>query len=106
MEDGGTIQASYTRLVKTNEQLLLYPFTEDCIRWTPHRVIVTIRDNNDYVRVLAYPYYSTIAGWGVLQSETSMGETLKEPSPCCKSVSSHGFAYGLHFLLVVLQHDY
>ena len=35
-------------------------------RWTPHPVIVTIRDNRDYIRVLLYSYYTTITGWGVL----------------------------------------
>ena len=35
-------------------------------RWTPHPVIVTIRDNRDYIRVLLYSYYATITGWGVL----------------------------------------
>ena len=28
----------------------------------PHLVIVTIRDNEDYIRVLLYPYYTTITG--------------------------------------------
>ena len=37
-----------------------------CFRWTPHPVIVTIRDNRDYIRVLLYSYYTTITGWGVL----------------------------------------
>ena len=32
----------------------------------PHPVIVTIRDNKDYIRVLLYSYYTTITGWGVL----------------------------------------
>ena len=36
------------------------------VRWTPHPVIVTIRDNRDYLRVLLYSYYTTITGWGVL----------------------------------------
>ena len=36
------------------------------IRWTPHPVIVTIRDNRDYLRVLLYSYYITITGWGLL----------------------------------------
>ena len=36
------------------------------LRWTPHPVIVTIRDNRDYIRVLLYSYYTTITGWGVL----------------------------------------
>ena len=34
------------------------------IRWTPHPVIVTIGDNRDYIRVLLYSHYTTIAGWG------------------------------------------
>ena len=33
---------------------------------TPHPVIVTIRDNKDYIRVLFYSYYTTITGWGAL----------------------------------------
>ena len=36
------------------------------VRWTPHPVIVTIRDNRGYIRVLLYSYYTTITGWGVL----------------------------------------
>ena len=36
------------------------------LRWTPHPVIVTIMDNRDCIRVLVYPYYTTITGWGVL----------------------------------------
>ena len=36
------------------------------IRRTPHPVIVTIRDNKEYIRVLLYSYYTTITGWGVL----------------------------------------
>ena len=32
--------------------------------WTPHPVIVTIRDNRKYVRVLLYADYTTITGWG------------------------------------------
>ena len=34
----------------------------------PHPVIVTIRDNRDYIGVLLYSYYTTITGWGVLLS--------------------------------------
>ena len=33
-------------------------------KWTPHPVIVTIRDHRDYIRVLLFFYYTTIAGWG------------------------------------------
>ena len=29
-------------------------------RWTPHPVIVTIRDNKDYIGLLLYYYYTTI----------------------------------------------
>ena len=36
-------------------------------RRTPHAVIVTTRDKEDYIRVLYYSYYTTITGWGVLQ---------------------------------------
>ena len=36
------------------------------IRRTPHPVIVIIRDNKDYIRVLVYSHYTTITGWGVL----------------------------------------
>ena len=32
----------------------------------PHSVIVTIRHDKDYLRVLSYSYDTTIAGWGVL----------------------------------------
>ena len=32
----------------------------------PHPVVVAIRNNRDYFRVLLYSYYTTIAGWGVL----------------------------------------
>ena len=30
----------------------------------PHPVIVTVRDNREYIRVLLQSYYTTIAGWG------------------------------------------
>ena len=30
----------------------------------PSPVIVTIRDNKDYIGVLSYSHYATIAGWG------------------------------------------
>ena len=40
------------------------------LRWTPPTVIVTIRDNRDYSRVLLYSYYTTITGWGALLTKT------------------------------------
>ena len=36
------------------------------IRWTPHPVIMTIRDNRDDVGVLLYSYCTLLQGWGVL----------------------------------------
>ena len=44
--------------------------TYTLIRWTPHPVIVTLRDNKDYIRVLLYSYYTTITGSGVLLTYT------------------------------------
>ena len=42
------------------------------ISWVnPQPVVVTIRDNKDYIRVLLYSYYSTITGWGVFISYMS-----------------------------------
>ena len=43
------------------------------LRRTPHPVIVTIRENRDYIRVLLYSYYTTITGWGVLLIYTILG---------------------------------
>ena len=34
--------------------------------WIPHPVIVTIRDDGDYVRILLDSYYTTTTGWGLL----------------------------------------
>ena len=37
------------------------------LKWTPHPIVVTRKDNNkDYIRVLLDSYYTTIIGWGVL----------------------------------------
>ena len=36
------------------------------VRWSPHPVIVSIRDNRDYIGVLLLSYSITITGWGVL----------------------------------------
>ena len=32
------------------------------LRWTPHPVLVTIRNSKDYIRVLLYSCYTTITG--------------------------------------------
>ena len=37
-----------------------------CLWWTPHPVIVTIRDIKDCIRVLLYSYYTIITEWRVL----------------------------------------
>ena len=47
------------------------PLTLD-LRWTPHPVIVTIRHNRDYIRVLLYSYYTTTTGWRVLLTQTGV----------------------------------
>ena len=31
----------------------------------PHKIMLTMRDNGDYNRVLLYSYYNTGTGWGV-----------------------------------------
>ena len=31
----------------------------------PHPLIVSIKDNGNYIRVLSYSYYTTITGWEV-----------------------------------------
>ena len=46
------------------------PANHKNLRWTPHPVVVTIRDSRDYIRVLLYSYYTTITGWGVLLIKT------------------------------------
>ena len=38
------------------------------VRWTPHPVIVTMRDNGDYIKALSYSDYAAITGWGVILS--------------------------------------
>ena len=41
---------------------LLVPYPK--LRWTPHPVIVTIRNNKDCISVHLHSYYATITGWG------------------------------------------
>ena len=43
-----------------------YFFILGSLRWTPHPVIVAIRDNMGYIKVLLFSYYTTITGWRVL----------------------------------------
>ena len=47
----------------------------------PHTVIVTIRDNKDYIRVLSYSYYTTITGWGVLLTYKEQLWQIRGPPP-------------------------
>ena len=51
-------------------------------RWIPHPVIVTIRNSEDYIRVLLYSYYTTITGWGVLLNETAHPGALGSAVVC------------------------
>ena len=39
-----------------NGQLIFWTYTGD-LRWTPHPVIVAIRDNKEFIRVLSYSSY-------------------------------------------------
>ena len=48
------------------------------VRRTPHPVIVTIRDDKDYIRALFYSYYTTITGWGVLLKDMVYGPNLMQ----------------------------
>ena len=52
-----------------------------CLWWTPHPVIVTIRDTGDYIRVLLYSYHTTITGWGVLLKYAQPPQSLLSPFP-------------------------
>ena len=47
------------------------PHLWETVGRAPNLVIVTIRDNEDYVRVLLYSYHTTISRWGVLLGETN-----------------------------------
>ena len=38
------------------------PTSDIVFRWTPYPVLVVLRDNKDYTRVLFYSYYTTITG--------------------------------------------
>ena len=49
--------------VLTHEPLFCDPYG---LGGPPHPVIVTVRDNRDYTKVLLYSYYTTRTGWGVL----------------------------------------
>ena len=40
---------------------LLKGYRRFIIRWTPRPVIVAIRDNKDYIRVLLYSYYTAMS---------------------------------------------
>ena len=39
---------------------------------------MTIRNNNNYIRVLLYSYYTTVTGWGVLLTSMVWGLRLKQ----------------------------
>ena len=48
------------------------PQAQIYIRWTPHPIIVAIKDNKDYIRVLSDSQNTTITGWGVLLRYVSL----------------------------------
>ena len=39
------------------------------VRWSPHPVIVTIKDNKDHIRVLLFSHSVSLTGQGVLQRD-------------------------------------
>ena len=49
-------------------------------RRTPQPVIVTIRDERDYIRALLYSCYTTITRWGVLLSYSSKKMNHRDPN--------------------------
>ena len=63
---GTAAEWHWVRLSSGSPSLSVSISHEVNIRGTPHPVIVVIRDNRDYIRVLSYSYYTTITGWGVL----------------------------------------
>ena len=65
------------------------------VRWTPHPVIVTIRDNKDYIRVLLYSYYTTITGWTLRYTPHTLG--LKPKS------RGFGKGHGMAFNLMIVR---
>ena len=76
------------------------------LRWTPHPVIVTIRDNANYIRVLLYSYYTTITGWGVLlmyliKMPTAMPAALNFPGKMCQESWANGTNPWIHVNLRV-----
>ena len=50
-------------LAKFEERRVLW-IRDVYLRWTPHPVIVNIRDKKDYVRVVLCSYYTIIPGRG------------------------------------------
>ena len=60
------------------------------LRWTPpHPVIVTIKVNKDYIRVLLYSSYTTITGWGVLLNDTNQQLGPRASEKHVTSMASH-----------------
>ena len=66
------------------EFLKIISISAGSFRWTPHPVIVTIRDNRDYIRVLLYSYYTTITGWGVLLTDPGFFLDVCRGTTCLK----------------------
>ena len=67
---GSELRAKVKPLRERNEEFEGWGDGE-YFKWTPHPVIVTIRDNKDYIRVLLYSFHTTITGCGVLLRNAS-----------------------------------
>ena len=52
------------------------------LRWTPQPVMVTIRDNSDYIRILVFSCCITITGWGGIQYSILKVVTIHAGSAC------------------------
>ena len=63
------------------------------LRWIPQALSVSARANKDYVRVLSYSYYSTIAGWGVNLIRSSHSY-FQDPRDTTRGLSQHGGGLG------------
>ena len=80
------------------------------VRWTPHPVIVTIRDIGDYIRALVYSYYNTITGWEVLSYRDRQLPSFTLPTregrySCAQALvqrMGHGYCMNIFILMIFL----
>ena len=74
------MQNSFEQKFRLKESWLLFTQMKT-LGGPPHPVIVTIRGNRDYIRVLLYSHYTTITGWGVLLMKTFHPTSAGAPAP-------------------------